>query len=91
MKYPIIEHHYEVEAGIWTEAHVGTTTNTRRTIEELANQRREGDLPTTLSHWTVGDKSVVAQSALTLANRQAPPTKENLEATRREIDRWAFD
>jgi len=71
MKYPIIEHHYEVSGGLWTELHAGITSNKRKTIEALAERRRAGkDLPSTLAHWTVGDHLVAAQNLMELANRQ---------------------
>lgn len=70
MKHPIIEHHYEVATGRWTEVHADLTTNIRKTAEALADRRRESNLPPTLAHWTVGDHMVAGQNLMELAKRQ---------------------
>jgi len=69
MRHTITEHHYCLNRGSWT-AEVGHTTNVRKTTTALAEQRRTGDLPATLSHWTIGTKRVAGQSASRLFDRQ---------------------
>ena len=70
-KHKITEHHYSAETGKTWTVDVGHTTNIRRTVSELAEKRRAGDIPATLSSWTVGSKKrVVAQFASRLFDRQ---------------------
>ena len=70
MHYLITEHHYQIKGGRTWSVDVGTTTNIRRAISQLSGKRREGDMPITLSHWTIGTKRVAAQSATRLFDRQ---------------------
>lgn len=70
IKHPVTEHHYNVYNGEWWSVDLGTATNIRRKTTELADQRREGNLPPTLSHWTIGSHKVVGQSAIRLFDRQ---------------------
>jgi len=88
-KYKVIEHHFDyrregyvnkdgVETNVlksWQVEIPSPPTNSRRKIHEiLADKRRSGDMPDTLSHWSVhgagASSTVVGQVALTLWERQ---------------------
>ena len=68
--YPVVEHHYDVQAGKFFDVEAGVVTNVRRAVAQLAERRRAKDMPPTLSHWQVGELRVVGQSLLTLMDRQ---------------------
>lgn len=69
-RYEIVEHHFDFRSGREWEVPAGSVTNLRKTVAKLADQRRSGEMPETLSHWTVGDYRVYGQSASTLGERQ---------------------
>lgn len=69
-RHAITEHHHDLRTRRRWSVLVGTATSARRAISTLADRRRASDIPETLTHWTVGTHSVVAQSAWTLSERQ---------------------
>jgi len=75
-KHEVIEHHYDVETGKFSEKNVGTVTNRSKEISRLARERDAGRIATTLSHWMVGSTRVAAQGALELYERQMGDAKE---------------
>jgi len=86
MKHLITEHHYAMYGGKSWSVNVGTTTNIRKTISKLADQRRAGDIPATLSHWMVGGKRVVGQSASKLFDRQNAERRDFFNSLGEAID-----
>lgn len=81
MRYVVYEHHFDFFAPAGksksTKVCIGHTNNKLSKASELADRRRacrrykKFKMSATLSHWTVGDVEVAAQSALEMYNRQS--------------------